>query len=241
MSASLRLASAVTTATVKSMDTVVKRELSIRAALLRALGEPSRLLIVDALAVSDRASGELRELTGMDWSLLGFHLRTLEDAGVIERHASEGDRRRRYVRLRAGVLDRLSVTAELLPVRLPLFVCTYNSARSQFAAGLWRKTTGQNAASAGSHPAPAVHPLAVVVAASYDLDLSGARPRGFDELTGEPDLVVSLCDRAFEGGLPFDRPRLHWSVPDPTGGDRSAFEAAFSDIAERLARLARVA
>jgi ArsR family transcriptional regulator, arsenate/arsenite/antimonite-responsive transcriptional repressor / arsenate reductase (thioredoxin) len=123
-----------------------------RAATYRALGEPSRLAIADALALSDRTPGELRELLGLEWNLLGFHLRVLEDAAVVERRGSEGDRRRRYVRLRPGLLGRLQLSSEQPVVGSPLFVCTHNSARSQFAAALWRKTTGRSAWSAGSDP-----------------------------------------------------------------------------------------
>lgn len=197
--------------------------------------------MVDALTASDRTPGELREFTGVDWNLLAFHLRTLEEAGVVERHVSEGDRRRRYVRLRAGVLERLDLRPAPGTVRRPLFVCTHNSARSQFAAALWRQRTRRRVASAGSSPAAAVHPLAVEVAADYGLDLSRARPRGYDAVRFDPDVVVSVCDRALEAGVPFDCPRLHWSVHDPVAGGRATFEAAFADIAERMSRLAEAA
>ncbi len=205
-----------------------------RARWHRALGDPSRLALVDALQVSDRTPGQLRELTGLDWNLLAFHLGALEDAGVVERRASEGDRRRRYVRLRTGTRDRLPIPDPAPQIRKPVFICTGNSARSPFAAALWSKLTGQPAASAGHHPAPAVHPLAVEVAADFGLNLADVRPRGYDDVALEPDVVVSVCDRAQEGGIPWDRPRVHWSVRDPASGDRSAFEAAFQDIAERL-------
>lgn len=208
-----------------------------RAAVHRALGDPVRLLIVDALASSDRTPGELAALTGTQGSLLAFHLRVLEDAEVVARHASEGDGRRRYVRLCAESLSALDRPPPLR-VGMPLFVCTRNSARSPFAAALWRRCTGREAASAGSHPAPAVHPLAVDVAASHGLDLTGTRPRGYDEVTSAPDVVVSVCDRAREGDLPFDGTRLHWSVPDPVEGDHRSFQVAFADIADRVARLA---
>lgn len=209
-----------------------------RAAVHRALGEPARLRIVDALAVSDRTPGELAALTGAGGNLLAFHLAVLEDARVIERRVSEGDRRRRYVRLRAGAPGRLLAPPPVGRVGAPLFVCTRNSARSQFAAALWSQRSGRPGASAGSHPAPAVHPLAVEVAATYALDLGGMRPRGYGAVTIQPDVVVSVCDRAREGGLPFDGPRLHWSVPDPVDGDRASFREAFADIAERVAHLA---
>lgn len=209
-----------------------------RALLHRALAEPARVVIADALALSDRTPGELRELTGADWNLLAHHLAVLEEAGVVERRRSEGDARRRYVRLRPGALDSLTRAGTVEVVR-PLFVCTHNSARSQFAAAVWTKTTGTDADSAGSEPADRVHPLAIRVARSYGIDLRDARPRGYDEVPEEPGLVVSVCDRALEARPPFDAPILHWSVPDPSHRTEAAFRIAFADIAERATRLAR--
>lgn len=226
--------------TIASMDAEAHVGAEERAALHRALSEPARVVIVDALAVSDRSPGELRELTGLEWNLLEFHLGSLQRAGLVQRHVSQGDRRRRYVRLRSGALEGLQMCPRLPTVGVPLFVCTHNSARSQFAAALWRQRTGGQAGSAGSHPAAVVHPLAVQTAAVYDVDLTGAIPRGYDEVGVEPDVVVSVCDRAREGGVPFGGVRLHWSVPDPATAaeDRAAFEAAFADIAERVFLLA---
>ena len=212
-----------------------------RAQLHRALGDSSRLAIVDALAIADRTVGELQEHTGLTSNLLAFHLRVLEGAGVIHRRPSDGDRRRRYVRLDHTALDALRMAPAAPPCRSPLFVCTHNSARSQFAAALWRQATGRNAASAGSQPASVVHPLAVKIAKRHGVDLSGARPRGYADVRRKPDLVVSVCDRALESGIPFEAPRLHWSVPDPVTGDETTFEAAFDDIAKRVGRLAVVA
>lgn len=212
-----------------------------RVALHQALGEGSRLAIVDALVMSDRTPSELRELTGLDWNLLGFHLGVLEHAEVVARHVSRGDRRRRYVRLQPEVLAHIRVPVALTPVRSPLFVCSGNSARSPFAAALWRESTGRQAASAGADPAATVDPLAVEVASTYGLDLSGCRPRGLADVDGEPEMVVSVCDRASESGISFAAPRVHWSVPGPTPGDRATFETAFGDIAERLTRLVEMA
>lgn len=225
------------------MDAEAEGGVAGRAALHRALSEPARVTIVDALAASDRSPGELRALTGLEWNLLEFHLGALEGAGLVQRQVSQGDRRRRYVRLRPAALAALHVAPPLPRVRAPLFVCTHNSARSPFAAAVWRQRTGGPAASAGSDPAPAVHPLAVETAVGYAIDLAGATPRGYREVTVDPDVVVSVCDRAREGGVPFDGVRLHWSVPDPSIGDggRDAFEAAFADLAERVSRLARAA
>lgn len=208
-----------------------------RAALHRALGDEHRLAMVDALRLSDRTPTELQELTGLASNLLAFHLDALEEVGLIERHRSQGDGRRRYVSLRPGALTSLSEVPRLGggPV---LFVCTANSARSQIASALWADRTGGLAMSAGTEPAPDVHPLAVEVAARHGLDLSDARPRSYQDVDVDPQLVVSVCDRARESGLGFEVPLVHWSVADPAEGDRDAFEAAFEEISRRVEVLA---
>lgn len=208
-----------------------------RAAVHRALGEPHRLLIVDALRLSDRSPSELASLTELGSNLVAFHLGVLEAAELVERAPSEGDARRRYVHLHRDVLTALTPQPSLLADDV-VFVCTANSARSQLAAALWERRTGLPARSAGSAPAAAVHPLAVATATAHGLDLAGAVPRGYDDLSTSPDLLVSVCDRARESGLPFDVPALHWSVPDPVVGDRRAFEAAFEELAARIEVLA---
>lgn len=204
----------------------------------RALGEPHRLAIVDALLLSDRTPSELAALTGLTSNHVAFHLGVLEDAEVVRRTPSEGDARRRYARLDRDALAALAPTAPLRAVRDVLFVCTRNSARSQLAAALWERRTGRRAESAGNAPATEVHPLAVAVARSHGLDLDGRVPRGYDEVSDDPDLVVSVCDRAREAGVPVHAPTLHWSVPDPVDGTRDDFEAAFRELSNRIDVLA---
>jgi hypothetical protein len=72
---------------------------------------------------------------------------------------------------------------------------------------------------------------------TYGLDLSGGHPAPYDTL--EPlDIVVSVCDRAREYGLPTHRRHLHWSIPDPTPrANRGDFDAAFAGIDGRLLHL----
>lgn len=207
-----------------------------RAARHAALGEPHRLDVVDALAVSDRTPSELRAVTGLSSNLLAFHLDVLEDAGLVERRRSQGDARRRYVTLRWDALDGL-LPAAAPPAGPVVFVCTRNAARSQLAAALWRRTGG-TAVSAGAAPADAPDPHAVAVAAAHGLDTGDWRPVGYDAVAVEPVLVVSVCDRAREAGLPWAAPSRHWSVPDPAGGPREAYEHVFRDLDVRIARLA---
>lgn len=203
-----------------------------------ALGDPARLRMVDALRSGDLTVRELARIGRMPGNAAAHHLDVLERGGVIARRVSEGDRRRRYVTLRA---DRLAAIERpfLVPAGPVLFVCTHNSARSQFAAALWRRRTSTEADSAGADPVGRVHPRAMHAAEAFGIDLRGATPKGYDGVDISPALVISVCDRAHEADPPFDAPRLHWSIPDPVRrGSASAFRSSFAAIAERIERLA---
>ncbi|MGF1618532.1 MAG: ArsR family transcriptional regulator [Acidimicrobiia bacterium] len=211
--------------------------LESRATVHAALGDPRRLLIVDLLTSTDMTVAELARVAEIGTNLLAHHLDILEEASLIRRSGSEGDRRRKYVSLNWASLPEPPPwhTREFASVA---FVCTHNSARSQFAAAVWERATGEKAQSAGSHPADRVHPLAVKAAAGMDIDLSEARPAGYAAIEVEPDLVVSVCDRAREVGLPPAKTTIHWSVPDPVrAGNLESFRGAFQEIAARVDRL----
>lgn len=213
-------------------------DLGERVAAHSALADPHRLGIVDALAIGDRTPQELAALVEVPSNLLAHHLKVLEDAGLVRRRASEGDRRRRYVVLLPERLRGL-VPVPAMPEGMVLFVCTHNSARSPFAAALWRLHTGRPAESAGAEPGPRLHPAAVRAARRMGIDLTGETPRGYDGVRTRPALIVSVCDRAREADVPFDAPALHWSVPDPVSdGRQAAFTSAFADISRRIERLA---
>jgi ArsR family transcriptional regulator, arsenate/arsenite/antimonite-responsive transcriptional repressor / arsenate reductase (thioredoxin) len=213
--------------------------LAERASVHAALGDGRRLGVVDRLTLGDLTVAELAALTGMKGNLLAHHLDVLEDAGLIERRVSEGDQRRRYVSLRWDRLPERYVPTVPGKGRV-VFVCTHNSARSQFAAALWGVRTGHPASSAGSDPTAEVHPKAVRVAGEYGIDLSGETPGGYDRLPSGVGLVVSVCDRARESGVPDGNAHLHWSVRDPVpAGTVGAFRDAFAEIAVRIENLAR--
>ena len=73
----------------------------------------------------------------------------------------------------------------------------------------------------------------------FGIDLAQAAPGGFERIQRQPDLVVSVCDRARESGLPAGRISLHWSIQDPVRtGTLEAFRQAFAEIANRVGRLA---
>jgi protein-tyrosine-phosphatase len=156
----------------------------------------------------------------------------------VERTRSEGDRRRTYVRLRPEALTAL-VPATLWQAVRVVFVCTRNSARSQLAAALWAHRSPIPATSAGTQPAPRVHLRAVRVARRHGLTLQSANTAHIRNVLRDDDLVVAVCDNAHEHLTGHPGPRLHWSVPDPAPTDtEAAFEAAYTDIATRIDRLA---
>ncbi|HEX2850938.1 MAG TPA: helix-turn-helix domain-containing protein [Acidimicrobiales bacterium] len=206
-----------------------------------ALGDPHRLAIVDALTVSDVAPSELCEIVGIESNLLAHHLDVLAEVGLLERFASHGDGRRRYVRLCREVVATLVQPARLTAANV-VFVCTANSARSQLAAAMWNARHRVPAVSAGTAPAERVHPQARRAAARRGLDLGGASPTRLDDLEVEPDLVVTVCDRAHEQlrRRPIRFRRLvHWSIADPAErGTARAFDEAADDLSRRVEELA---
>jgi protein-tyrosine-phosphatase len=201
-----------------------------------ALGEPSRLAIIDALSASDRSPQELQQRFAIPSNLLAHHLDVLEAAGLIERRRSSGDGRRRYVHLRPGSIDGLRPRPAATP-QPALFVCTANSARSQLAAALWRSITRARAVSAGTHPAAAVHPGAVAAARRVGIDLTAATPTDLADVIRRPALTITVCDRAHEELDPAPE-WLHWSIPDPVPtGTRAAFDATVAELRRRIDEL----
>ncbi|GLW10705.1 putative regulatory protein, ArsR family [Microtetraspora sp. NBRC 13810] len=210
--------------------------LEARARVHAALGDPGRLAIVDRLLLGDASPGEVGQVLGLPTNLLAHHLKLLQDAGVIERRRSEGDRRRTYLRLVPQSLSGL-VPAAARPAPRIVFVCTHNSARSQLAAALWSRTSAVPATSAGTQPASRIHPSALALAARHGLDLGHAATRHVEGTLRPDDLVVAVCDAAHEQLA--DLERLHWAIPDPVrAGSDEAFERAYTDIADRVQRLA---
>ncbi len=210
-------------------------ELARRAERHAALSDVMRLAVVDELALGDKSPSELQTALDLSSSLLAHHLKVLQCSGIVARRRSEGDRRRTYLTLSdRTVVDR---GADLLATERVLFVCTANSARSQLAAGLWAAAVHLPVASAGTAPAAEVAAGARAVADRHGLVLPSGAPRDFDAVVGDGDLVVAVCDNAYEDlGDVID---IHWSVPDPVrSGDERAFELAYDDLAQRVTTLA---
>ena len=212
------------------MDRTIEQRASVHA----ALGDPIRLTIADDLVCSDRSPKELAARTGLGSNLLAHHLDVLESAGVIERFASAGDGRRKYVRLAAPWVSAL-LAPPVLPERV-LFLCTRNSARSQLAAALWTARTGRPASSAGTDPAPRIHRGALAAARRARLELPDSAPTAIGRIpTGVR--VVTVCDLAHED-LDATDDWWHWSVTDPVDdGSAAAFDRALDEIDRRIVSL----
>lgn len=118
-----------------------------------------------------------------------------------------------------------------------LFLCSHNSARSQMAEGLLRAIApdGVEAASAGT-TARGVHPLAIRAMADIGIDISAQTSKTVDDLAGEFDVVVTVCDTSCPIP-PRHRLLLRWKFPDPSvaGGSEATRLAAFARVRDGLA------
>jgi len=218
------------------METELTSGVAGRAAVHAALADPARLQITDTLSAGDTSPSELAAMLAMGSNLLAHHLRVLEQAGLLTRRRSDGDRRRTYLQLVPGALDLLTRPAPRTAGRV-LFVCTANSARSHLAAALWRRASTLPAASAGTHPAARIDPGAIAAARRHRLPMRRLRPRHINDVQHDGDLVITVCDMAHEElGR---RAAVHWSVPDPVpAGDPASFDVALAELSHRVERLA---
>jgi protein-tyrosine-phosphatase/DNA-binding HxlR family transcriptional regulator len=218
------------------MKTERTSDLARRAVLHAALADTARLQISDTLLTGDASPSELAAILAMPSNLLAHHLHVLEQAGIITRRRSEGDRRRTYLQLNPGALDALAPPTARAALRV-LFVCTANSARSHLAAALWRQASNIPAVSAGTHPAAAIDPGAIAAAKRHHLPLPRLRPRHISDVRQNGDLVITVCDLAHEELG--EAAAVHWSVPDPVPvGDPDSFDAALAQLTDRVERLA---
>lgn len=214
-----------------------------RAEVHRALGDPLRLAIVDALALSDLTPSEVEARFDVPSNLLAHHLGILEAAGLVQRSRSQGDGRRRYLSLRRrdrSALDAVGDVATTFEASRVVFVCTANSARSPLASAIWDEYRPDiPSVSAGTHPANAVHPLAVEAGRRAGMVITH-RPQAIQGIEQDGDLVVTVCDQAHEERVGAPQDALHWSIPDPVRDGRpEAFVDVVGLLRERITALAR--
>ena len=101
-----------------------------------------------------------------------------------------------------------------------LVICTGNACRSQMAEGFLRSfDDGLRITSAGTNPAPFVHPLTVSVMKEVGVDISDNSPKSVERyLFNTFDYVITLCDNAKEVCPDFTgqvKQRLHFGFEDP--------------------------
>lgn len=211
-------------------------DVDARAAKHAALGDASRLRIVDLLTLGDLSPTEIRVALGLPANLITHHLNALEAVGIVARSRSEADKRRSYVHLTDTALHGLTPGRVERASRV-VFVCTANSARSQLAAALWSAHSSIPASSGGTHPAERIDPGAVAAADRHSLDLPDVPPRALDAVVTDSDFVVTVCDNAHEElGV---SGHLHWSIPDPVRlGSVDAFDTAYDELERRIIQLA---
>jgi ArsR family transcriptional regulator len=66
------------------IDSTKKAQFKAQAKIIKALGHPTRLMIVDELAKGERCVCDLTELAGSEMSTVSRHLSQLKEAGILE-------------------------------------------------------------------------------------------------------------------------------------------------------------
>jgi arsenate reductase len=106
-----------------------------------------------------------------------------------------------------------------------LFVCIENACRSQMAEAISKDIASEiiEASSAGSKPAVQVNPKAVKVMAEKGIDISGNKPKGFDDLADKKfDYAVTLGCKDTCPFIAADK-HIEWQIEDPKGKDIDFF------------------
>jgi protein-tyrosine-phosphatase/DNA-binding transcriptional ArsR family regulator len=227
--------------------------------VLKLLAHDLRWTLLQQLTRSDYRVAELVAQVKQPLNLVSYHLRQLRQAGLVHERRSTADERSFYYSLDLQRLHTLCLEASSSlhpslgeaippaqrtqwhfdgsPPRL-LFLCTSNSARSQMAEALVSHLSqGQvQVLSAGSHPAPAVHPLAIRTLARWGIQMDQSVPKSLEVFVGQSfDRVITLCDRVRERCVTTwpGPPPIHWSLPDPTAAEGS--EAERQQVFDQLA------
>ncbi|MBC8325117.1 MAG: arsenate reductase ArsC [Verrucomicrobia subdivision 3 bacterium] len=125
--------------------------------------------------------------------------------------------------------------------KLILILCTGNSCRSHLAEGILRAAVGDAAtvASAGSHPAGFVHPMAIEVMAEIGIDISGHASKHLDQfLEKEVHTVITVCGNADAAcpNFPGQSAKHHWPFDDPAKaeGAEEEIRATFRRVRDEI-------
>ncbi len=123
-----------------------------------------------------------------------------------------------------------------------LFCCSFNAVRSAMAEWLLKHYHGhQIYIDSAGVKAEEVNPFAVAALSEFGVDMSGHKPKTFDDLTDDSfDLVISLSPEAHHRAIEMTRTSAvdveYWKTFDPTmvEGNREQMLSAFRDVAQSL-------
>ena len=123
-----------------------------------------------------------------------------------------------------------------------LFICTHNRCRSILCEAIanQRAEGVLCAASAGSAPVEAVHPLTLRYLEERGYETAGLMSQSWHDLEGfKPDRVITVCDSAAGEACPLwmgEVEKHHWGLPDPSKieGDEVAIRSAFMSVIDRI-------
>ena len=125
-----------------------------------------------------------------------------------------------------------------------LFACNFNAVRSPIAESIMKKLYGDvvYVDSVGVR-CGVLDPFAVAIMAEIGIDLSGHRPKTFDDLLdGSYDLIVSLAPQAHHRAVEITRTMAceveYWNTLDPTivRGNRETRIDAYRSVRDALTR-----
>ena len=123
-----------------------------------------------------------------------------------------------------------------------LFICTHNRCRSILCEAIasQRGADSLEAASAGSAPVDAVHPLTLRYLEERGYQTTGLQSQSWNDFAAfNPDRVVTVCDSAAGEACPLwmgEVDKRHWGLPDPSRakGDEAAIRSAFMAVIDRI-------
>ena len=65
------------------MDAKIKGKYAVRAKIIKAMGHPTRLFLVDVLSKGERSVLDLTKMVGDDVSTISKHLSVLKGSGIV--------------------------------------------------------------------------------------------------------------------------------------------------------------
>jgi len=123
-----------------------------------------------------------------------------------------------------------------------LFACVHNAGRSQMSAALFNLVADPGKArafSAGTEPAPRVHPEVLEAMKELGVDLSGVKPQKLTaELASTASLLVTMGCGETCPAVPGLK-REDWPLEDPKGKPLARVRAIRDDIRLRVSKLAQ--